>query len=445
MLPNYFHNWLIKKHIDKSHKVLCAVSGGIDSMVLLDLFMQAEFQFEVVHINYGLRDEDSIQDQKLVEEICKKNDIPIHIIKVDKPQNVNVQEWARDQRFSFFQDLKKKFNFNYVALAHHDEDQLETILLSMFKGYSLQTIEDKRDYFIRPLIGLDKELINQYAPANGIEYRLDKSNLSSSYDRNFLRNEIIPSLKNRIPNFKKRVLKFAERQKKDNQLLDKLINQSVNDFVSKESNNIGSSYYQKINLEILQIDNGKDILFKFLKNNYQFNEDQIHNLFNSKKPEAEILTDKFVAQKNLKYLYLTLLDQVDYHATINQTDLPFIKNKLYLDLKENHEIDMNNSFLAVDYDKLQFPLSLRKAINSEDFHAFGLKGAKTELGKFMKKSRKPRYFRSLDYILIDAKKRIIIPGLEIDHRLCVDNNTKSCLIIDFKDKTDPILAQSYQD
>jgi len=239
-------------------------------MVLLDLFMKAEFQFEVVHINYGLRDEDSIKDQKLVEKICRKNNIPTHIKKVDKPQNVNIQEWARDQRFSFFQDLKKNFNFNYVALAHHDEDQLETILLSIFKGYSLQTIEEKRAYIIRPLIGLDKEVINHYASANGIEYRIDKSNLSTSYDRNFLRNEIIPSLKNRIPNFKKRVLKFAERQKKDNELLDKLINQSVNDFVSKESNNIGSTYYQKINLNILQKENGQDILFRFLKTNYLF-------------------------------------------------------------------------------------------------------------------------------------------------------------------------------
>jgi len=144
-------------------------------------------------------------------------------------------------------------------------------------------------------------------------------------------------------------------------------------------------------------------------------------------------------------LYLTLLYQVDHHVTIDQTDLPFKKNKLYLKLKDESEVDWNNSYLAVDYNKLQFPLSLRKAINSEDFHAFGLKGAKTELGKFMKKSRKPRHFRSLDYILIDAQKRIIIPGLEIDYRLSIDNNTKSCLIIDFKDKTDPILAQSYQD
>lgn len=164
-------------------------------MVLLQLFIQEQYSVEVVHINYNLRDEDSEKDQKLVEEICKLNSIPIHISTVNQPENTNLQAWAREERFRLFEQLKIKLNFDFVALGHHDEDQLETILLSIFKGYSLQNIHAIRNYFIRPLLGVDKTLINSYASANGIMFRLDKSNLHSKYDRNFLRNEIIPSLK----------------------------------------------------------------------------------------------------------------------------------------------------------------------------------------------------------------------------------------------------------
>jgi len=437
-------------HIIKTHKLLCAVSGGIDSMVLLDLFIKEQFNVEVVHINYKLRAEDSLKDQILVEEICRKNNIKSHILRLDKPENVNVQEWARDQRFLLFENLKMKFDFDFVALAHHDEDQLETILLSIFKGYALQTISSQRDFIIRPLIDVDKKLINNYASANGIEYRLDKSNLSSSYDRNFLRNEIIPSLKNRVPNFKTRILKFAERQKNDRVLLEKLIEQNIKKWISEESNNIGNIYYQKINLQILETKNGKDVLVQYLKMKFKFSSEQISNLLDSNKPEAEIHSDNFIAQKNRSYLYLVTMEgdknnKKNQEETIQFSELPYRNHKLYLNKNDASGVDGINTKLRVDIGKLQFPLILRKGHSSEDFHAFGLKGAKTELGKFMKKNGKPGHFRSLDYILIDAIGHIIVPGLEIDYRLSVDNNTKSCLIIEFEDKTYPIIAQSYQD
>ncbi len=434
MLTTQFQDWLSSKGINNTKKVLCAVSGGIDSMVLLHLFKKENYKISVAHVNYHLRGEESNLDQKLVESFCENHKIPIHVLNVNKLGKDNLQEWARKERFQFFDQIQKKGAYDFIALAHHDEDQLETILLSIFKGYQLQSIQAVRGNIIRPLLGIEKKLIDDYASANDITFRIDKSNLTNNYDRNFIRHEIIPTIGNRIPNFKTRILNFAERQRKERDLLLKLLSNYVEKHTINESNNIRSYFYQKIELSLIEKQNGQDILVNYLKLSYKFSEAQIIDLLKSKKPEAEISNKNFIAQKTQWHLYVGNINHEQITDLIKSTDLEYRKHNLKIS-SESFNGEFRKDTLTVDIEKLKFPLKLRKVKGSESFRAFGLKGATTEIGKFLKRIDKPSYFKLQEYILIDTQKRIIIPGLEIDYTLRTLNNTKTCLIVDFEDKT----------
>ena len=433
MLNIHLQNWLESNNIKTDKKVLCAVSGGCDSMVLVHILDHLNMVQGVAHVNYNLRGEESVKDKDLVESFCKQKNLAFHLLDISKEDDSNLQEWAREKRFDFFEKLVHLESYEYVALAHHKEDQLETLLLSFFKGYDLQLTKEIRGKYIRPLLDIDRSEIERYASANKITYREDQSNFSSSYDRNFLRNEIVPALKDRFPNFTKRVLTFAERQKKEHELLDQIIFNKVKQYGQSCSNNIGSYKYKKYSLEIMNEQLGKRVFMKYLQSSYKFSKIQIEDLLNSPKPSAQILTGRHIAQKTESFVFVGEIISEEIEKLI--TTLPSHTLNLHLTVVQNGQIDQNQMQLKVDLDKLNMPLSLRKSKQGEYFKAFGLKGNKTELSKFLKKLKIPSHFRAQEYLIEDGKGRIIIPRLEIDYDLKIDNETKRAVIIDFKDKS----------
>ncbi len=436
MLEQHFSGWIKHNNIEKSQKVLCGVSGGIDSMVMLDLFKNLGFNIGVAHINYQLRGEDSNQDARLVQNYCAIHNIEFFKHLAIKNENQNMQEWARYIRFDFFAKIKKENNYDYVALAHHSEDQLETILLSIFKGYSIQRIDSIRNFILRPMLDFAKQSIIDYASANDIQFREDKSNLSNVYDRNFLRNVIIPKLSDRFPNFKNRINKFAERQKKEKSVLYDFILEKVKNFKKEQSNNIANYHYSNFDLGILSEQNGNYILEKFLNKEYGLLHTQVRDLLASKNPSSYIESDLFIAQKTHSHLFVGKKDQIQKNLNvISENELPFDHRILSLSREAYQSAHKKSSSLIVDFDKIEFPLHLRLAQNNEKFKAFGLKGKTTEIGKFLQKLKIPSKFRAKEYILIDHHHQIIIPGMEIDYGLKLDKYTKTALIIDLKDKS----------
>jgi len=415
---------------------LCAVSGGIDSMVMLDLFAKTSIHVEVMHMNYQLRGKNSDADQALVEKICASHKIKCHSQRISKPPNCNTQEWARDQRYAFISRLDHEHQYDFIATAHHKQDQLETILLSIFKGYSLQTIKSVNDKLIRPLLSFDKQEIISYASANGIEYHHDQSNFENEYDRNYLRNQIIPSLRGRFDNFDERVIKFAERQSTLNQLNHHFIDDFITSFSSVEPNNLGNQQHLKIKLDLLQEKDGKKILSLHLKKHYGFNEKQLDDLITSNSPAAQILSKNFLATIEDEHILISENEDNadDDEITIQLENLPFQYNRL--ELNKSKEINQKKSTeLMLDLDKLTFPLRLRKIRSDDTFYAFGLKGKSTSLNKFLREKGLSGVRRRQDYLIEDAQSRLIIPGIEIDYRLKIDNQTETALFIVLQDKS----------
>lgn len=207
----------IKKHSSTKAKHLIGVSGGADSMVLLAILQKLKVPVIAVHYNFMLRQKDADLDQTMVEDFCNQNDISIFIKKEDAQKyaddkKLGIQEVAREMRYSFFREVMEKKGATKILTAHHADDQVETILFNLLRASGIKGLAGMpvaENDILRPLISVSKEEIYAYAKQNNIPFREDESNASDKYQRNFLRNNIIPQLEVRFPNAKENILKSA--------------------------------------------------------------------------------------------------------------------------------------------------------------------------------------------------------------------------------------------
>ena len=209
---------LIKQH---SHSLVVGVSGGMDSCALLHLLMTnpvtSKKDIKILHVNYGLRGEQSDQDQKLVEKLAHQYQVKIEIIKVEDTQEVMeakrklvTQAWAREVRYQYFQ--KEISQGSLVVLAHHQDDVAESVLLRIAKGQNLRKLAGMSPLFKgvwRPLLGVSRAEIEDYVRAKKLEYREDESNQETYYERNFVRHEVVPRLVRLNPQARRAVSDFA--------------------------------------------------------------------------------------------------------------------------------------------------------------------------------------------------------------------------------------------
>ena len=190
-----------------SKKFLLAVSGGADSAVLSHLFRVSGFEFQIAHVNYHFRGEDSNLDQKVVEDFCKKNNIKFHLKDVseeEKSQMKSLQNWAREIRYNFFFNLLEKENLDFIVTAHHLNDELETFIINLSRGSGikgLSGIPKNENRILRPFLTFSKSEIYAFAEENNIDFREDKSNQKDDYLRNKIRNQIVPKMVEVFPNF----------------------------------------------------------------------------------------------------------------------------------------------------------------------------------------------------------------------------------------------------
>ena len=190
-----------------SKKFLLAVSGGADSMVLASLFEINHLKFEIAHVNYHFRGEDSNLDQKLVEKFCSDNNIKFHLKDISEEEKSNMkslQNWAREVRYDFFFNLLEKENLDFIITAHHLNDELETFIINLSRGSGikgLSGIPKNENRILRPFLTFSKSEIYAFAEENNIDFREDKSNQKDDYLRNKIRNQIVPKMVEVFPNF----------------------------------------------------------------------------------------------------------------------------------------------------------------------------------------------------------------------------------------------------
>ncbi|MBQ2881236.1 MAG: tRNA lysidine(34) synthetase TilS [Clostridia bacterium] len=226
--------------------VLC-ISGGSDSMSLLHFFCENKglygIPFVVAHINHGLRAE-SIEEEAGLIDFCKKNSVPIEVLHADisgsKPKGKSTEEYAREVRYSFFEEVRDKYGYTHIATAHNADDNSETVLLNLIRGCGvggLCGIPVKRDDgVVRPLILCTKKEIYEYCENNKIVFYTDKTNFENLYTRNLIRNEIIPIIKRINPSFNEAVARLTEAASADDTYLENIVDSYMNDPCSVTEN-----------------------------------------------------------------------------------------------------------------------------------------------------------------------------------------------------------------
>ena len=293
----------------KQSKFLIALSGGVDSMVLADLFNKNKLDFSIAHCNFKLRSKESDDDEDFVLNWCAKNKIQSYISRFNttnycKKNKIGVQEGARNLRYDWFYKLKDLYNFDYIVTAHHLDDQIETYLINSMRGSGLNGlvgIPEKQNNLFRPLLEILKDQILEYAKSNKIDFREDSSNLKNDYYRNMIRNSILPEFKRFDDNVMLKFQTTINNLKSTKIFADITLNEIKSKIFDLAENNI------KINIDDLKKLEPLDYYAHHLFVEFKFDFKEIIKLFKSDSGKY-IKSNSHKLTKKKNYLIITKND-----------------------------------------------------------------------------------------------------------------------------------------
>jgi tRNA(Ile)-lysidine synthase len=398
-----------QKFFQGKENIWLAVSGGIDSMVLSNLMLDAKIRFSIAHFDHRTRQGASAEDASFVKSYCDQNKINCRIGTMipDWIEN-NFQAEARRQRYDFFNTL----NYDCLVTAHHQDDHVESILMNFLRGKSLNGIESSRNNIIRPLLPFSKAQITKYANDRHLEYRTDISNLSNDYLRNFVRNEILSKLKLRIPDLNSRIINLSEKVSYEKNLL-----QDIAVTLLKPEKEAGRVFLKKESIEDSYMP-AEDKLFYFL-NSYGFNKEQCRDIYAAidhigayfKSESHELVNDR-------KHIILKDRNRIDANGhTILRLDqmpdtLEFGKYIFYIEKRNEINLLSDRSLFQCPLNKLGKTLILRYWKEGDHFRPFGMQGKSQSLKKFFTDNKIDRFRKKEIPLLCNEDGEILwIAGL----------------------------------
>ena len=435
-VQSYFKNFFIENDINLAEdKYLLAVSGGIDSMVLFDLFIKNNINFSVASCNFQLRGEDSDNDLKFVENICIKNSINLYstVLDVDKfstMRKISTQMAARELRYDFFKKILEKHKYSYIVTAHHLDDNIETIIFNFIKstGYKgLVGIPFNKNKILRPLINTSKEEIEDYAVSNNISWRLDKSNNSNKYSRNKIRNEVIPLLKEINPSLGKSLTESLKRIQKLSHDIKTRIDLFIQKFVDFKDD------YINIKKDFIHdIEKYEILLFDFFQD-YGFNYSQIENIIKSLKAKNQkkfisLNYELIIERKSIFIITKDFLVKTRYESKeIENIVLPFFNLSVKKYKKSLFTLNKSNNNAQLDFDKITYPICIRNYKKGEKFLPLGMRKNK-KISDFLSDKKVNYIIKLRQCVITDSTDSVLwVVGHQISNKFKVDSETKNIL------------------
>jgi tRNA(Ile)-lysidine synthase len=431
-LQKRFHDFIKEKQLISSNdKVLLAVSGGLDSMAMATLFLNAKFNFSIAHCNFGLRSEESDGDEELVKKWADSNTIERFVKKIDLGDD-SVQLAARNARYQWFDELIQEFNFNKLATAHHLNDSLETSLINLIRGTGIKGIggiKPKIGIVVRPLLFVSKEELRSYALEVGLSWREDSSNTKNDYDRNLIRNVIVPKLKELNPSLSETFRNTSERLQLTNQFLQQKVEEVKNTFLKEENNLI------ELRIDWIRTDSDFLILSEIVSA-FGFNyitSKEIHaaigksgKVFSSKEFELSIDRSSIFIRKTIetKNEEVQILDTGNYKIYDHKLDVS-ISDRQGLDFASSKNI------VFLDAAKIQFPFTVRKWKKGDRFRPFGMKGTK-KVSDYLIDKKVPLALKNKVLVMTQRDNIVWLIGYQISENFKIDEETESVLRIEIK-------------
>jgi len=433
MLDKFLNN-CAKIGLNKETKILLAVSGGLDSMALLHLFHLSGFSIEVAHCNFNLRGYESNGDEQFVKETCDSLDISFHCKHFDTEKyahehGISIQMAARDLRYIWFEEVRSANNIDFIATAHHQDDQVETILLNLSRGTGLKGMHGilaKQQFIIRPLLFCDRHSLELWMSENRYSHREDSSNASEKYSRNKIRHQVLPILKEINPSlsntFQENTVRFEASEKNLSFLFEK---ERSNLFIQK-----GAEQHLILS-ELKKYPSPIDVVFYFISE-YGFNDwKAIGNLLNSESGKV-ISSETHLLLKNREELVLKIKEEKLESAYSIDENTSHLSDPICLSLNcksvKGFQIPKSSFEAALDFDKLSFPLELRKWQNGDVFHPLGMKGKK-KLSDFFIDKKMSLFEKENTWILCSNNQIVWVVGQRMDERFkLVENSQKVYLV-----------------
>ncbi len=368
----------ISKHnlIADDDKLLLAVSGGKDSVCMAHLFSELPYEFGIAHCNFKLRGEDSDLDEQFVRNLSKDLGVEFYSKSFEtklyaKKNSLSIQMAARDLRYQFFNETVQEYNYTKIVTAHHSEDSLETLLIKKSRKSSvgaLQGIPIKNGNIIRPMLDFSVQQIEGFIKEQSIEFRLDKSNLSLDYQRNRIRHEIMPDLS------KSDLLDEIEANKRKYARLLKEVEYYLEHHTFEKE---GVKFFEIGHLNTLN--NKEEVLYECLKHYGPFNWKDVFSLLKGEVGK-KVFNSAYRIVKERNALCLSLIPSnpdvsIQLNEDTRKVDEPI---SLKIDVYDYSSFDFkkDSKISILDYDKLHFPLTLRKWKHGDVFIPLGMKGRK---------------------------------------------------------------------
>jgi tRNA(Ile)-lysidine synthase len=426
-----------EKHINlsfpflKEGKLLIAISGGLDSVVLTHLLHKLNFDISLAHCNFNLREDESDTDEKFVINLGNRLTTKTFTIWFDtnqfaKENKLSTQIAARELRYNWFQELIVKHKFDYVLTAHHADDNLETFLINLIRRTGLDGLTGIpviNENIVRPLLIFSRKEIKNYAKDQAIEWREDQSNASTKYVRNKIRHQITPVLKEINPqlldSFQNTIANLQESQS--------IINDAVSE-LKKKVLSIDTNGVFKIDiLKIKELSNPKAYLFEILKE-YGFTQwNDVVDLLGAQTGK-QVLSKSHRLLKDRNFLLLSQIKTEQYFLEYLIAENTFkIHTPILLTFESVQEINSTDKQLAFfDAKKITFPLLLRKWKSGDYFYPSGMQGKK-KISKFFKDEKYSLIDKENTWLLCSENNIIWIVGKRTDQRFLATSTSKNIL------------------
>ncbi|MFM9056296.1 MAG: tRNA lysidine(34) synthetase TilS [Bacteroidota bacterium] len=424
------------------HPILVALSGGLDSVVLLHLFVRSGFKTGAAHANFGLRNTESEQDQFFCQRLCDAWRIPFHTKRFEtteyaKENQVSSQMAARSLRYAWFDTLLQEEPYERLATGHQAEDQAETVLMRILDGSGPKTLTGipvMRDSIIRPMLHIDRDSILAYAQANALEWREDSSNSHADYLRNAIRLELLPELRKVNPSINETLRTLADRMQQVIALSDARADEML------RGRFLQHPEYHEFNTAGLLDDASAEYLLYIALSDYGINSRQITDLIRKPIRSGRVIvtpTHNITLDRQRLFIHARGQDieNREWQIDVNHTSL--LTDQFQLEMRSitaneyanNPPPEKNTAFL--DQELLQFPLVIDKWKTGDRFQPLGMSTFKKVSDHFI--DNKVPVFRKEQALIIRSQGEIVwIAGDRIDHRYRVTDQTRKILELRFR-------------
>ena len=440
----------VQTYIETNHlltsgkPVIAGFSGGSDSVSLLFILNRLGYKCIAAHCNFHLRGDESDRDEAFSKKFAGEHGIIFEKIDFDtksyaEANHISIEMAARDLRYEWFEKLRIKYDAQAITVAHHSDDCNETMLINMIRGTGIRGlcgIQPKNGYIVRPLLCVGKNELNRFIEEQKLPYVTDSSNLTDEYTRNFIRLHLIPLMEEINPSVGMALTRTAEHISD----AEKIYSHSIKQITDKLLQEKKCDEFQISIKNLLKQPAPKTILYELLKS-FDFTRDISENIFRSLNGESgkKFLSHKssYILLKDRDFLYIYKQQseimcteyEIDDNKT-NHNDLPINMSLQKIEVNSTFSIDKSPITATLDYDKLNFPLTLRKWQPGDWFIPFGMKGRK-KLSDYFSDCKLSIKEKEKIWILCSGENIAWIVGKRTDNRFRIDSKTKYALIINF--------------